>query len=126
MVGPFGVGFLARDVEHCIIPISISLVVEKPTAAQLLTEVSRERKHLLPDQHVHGVNGRVAENLVVVNLVVALVGDPEVFPGLGDVHFVALHRGVVGVVAVVRDLPAEVRCPEGGVGDLRGRGRVSG
>ena len=60
--------------------------------------------------------------------------DAEVRAGLGDVHLVTLHRGVVGVVAVVRDLPGEVRGPEEGVGDeadhivdelVSGEGRVT-
>jgi hypothetical protein len=36
----------------------------------------------------------------------------------GHVHFVLLHGGVVAVVAVVGDAPAEVGRPEGGVEDV--------
>jgi hypothetical protein len=56
---------------------------------------------------------------VLFDFVLGLVGDVEVLAGLGDVHFVTLHRGVVGVVAMVRDLPGEIRGPEEAVGDLQ-------
>ena len=85
----------------------------------VFTEVSRESEDLLPDEHVEGVDGGVAEDLFPVNLVVGLLRDAKVLAGLGDVHLVTLHRGVVGVVSVVGDFPGEIRGPEEAMCDLR-------
>jgi hypothetical protein len=36
----------------------------------------------------------------------------EISTSLGNIDFITLHRGMVGVVAVVGDLPGEVGSPE--------------
>lgn len=96
VVGPFRVGLLARDVEE---------------------KVRRESEDLLTDQHEQGINGGIAQDFVIVKTRFTFLRKTEIGTGLGNINFVALHRRMVAVVAVVRDLPAEVRSPEEGVGD---------
>jgi hypothetical protein len=98
MVSPLGVGLLARDIEK---------------------KVGGESEDLLADEHVQGVDGSVAEELIPVELVVVLLGNAEVLTCLGDVDFVALHRGVVAVVPVMADAPREVGSPHCGVCKLK-------
>jgi hypothetical protein len=52
-------------------------------------------------------------NLATVNL----LGNAEVAAGLGDVDLITLHGGMVRVMTMVRDPPAEVGSPQEGVGD---------
>ena len=78
-----------------------------------LTEVCRESQELLPDEHVQRVDGRVTKVFIVVYLdACALFRDAEVLPGLWHVHLVPLHRSMIAVMAMMRDLPAEIWRPE--------------
>lgn len=58
------------------------------------------------------------------------VRDPQIRAGFRDVYLVALHGGVVAVVAMVRDFPGEVWRPKQGVQGLlatkQSRRRVQG
>ena len=96
VVGPFRVGLLARDVEE---------------------KVSRESEDLLTDQHVQGVDGGVAQEFIVVESRITLLWKAEVGTSLRYINFITFHRGMVAVVAVVGDLPAEIRSPEEGMCD---------
>jgi hypothetical protein len=82
------------------------------------TKVSGEGKNLLADEHVQGVDGCIAEELVPIDFVVGFFWDAKIFTRFRNIYFIALHRRVVGVMTVVRNSPGEVRRPEEGVGDL--------
>jgi len=51
----------------------------------------------------------------------SLVWNFEVIASARYIHLVAIHRSVVGVVAMVRDSPGEVRRPEEGVCNLESK-----
>lgn len=77
---------------------------------------------MLADEHIQSVDRGIPEIFVVVNLVAALfLGDPEVAPSPRHVYFIALHGGMVAMVTMVGDLPAEVRRPQQGVDRLEQR-----
>lgn len=78
------------------------------------TQVSREGQELLTDEHVEGVEGGVAEVLFPVDPLLfldVLRRKAEAGSRLGHVHLVAFHTGMIHVVTVMGDLPAEVGCP---------------
>ena len=83
-----------------------------------LTEIRGECQQLLANKHVQSVDRSVPEVFVVVNLVSVFLGYPEVTPGLGDIHLVPFHGGMVAMVTVMGDFPAEVWRPEQGMNDL--------
>jgi hypothetical protein len=98
----------------------MSSLLEDATEAtrERRTKVSGEGEDLLADQHVQGVDGGIAEDLVPVDFVIGLFWDAKIFTRFWNIHFIALHRRVVRVMTVVRNSPREVRSPEEGVGDL--------
>ena len=75
---------------------------------------------MLTHQHVESVNRSVSEDLVPVDLVIGLVWDAKVLASLGNVNFIAFHGSMVGVVAVMRDSPGEIRSPQKCVRNLKG------
>lgn len=84
-----------------------------------LTKVRRKTQNLLADQHKKSIDGGVAKNFVPVDFVIKQVlGNIKVFTGLGNIHFIALHWGMVRVMTVMRNPPREVRSPQEWVGDL--------
>lgn len=91
-----------------------------------LTQVGREGKELLTDQHVHSVNGGVAENFVVIDsMALGFIWDVKVLASLGDINLIALHGCMVAVMTVVGDFPAEIRSPEERMGDLEYKIRLT-
>lgn len=96
MVGPLGVGLLARDVEK---------------------EVSGEGEDLLANEVEECVDGGISKIVLPVDLVVVALGNTEVGASLGDINLVLLHGGMVRMMAMVRDSPGEVGSPHEGVGD---------
>jgi len=96
MVGPLGVRLLTGDVEK---------------------KVSGEGKDLLADEHEESVNRGVPDVMLPIDILVLALWDTKVRAGLGDVHFILLHRSMVGMVAMVRDAPREEGSPHEGVGD---------
>ena len=83
-----------------------------------LTQIRWEREELLSKKHEQGVNGGISEVVIPVNLVVFEFRDAEVTAGLRNIHLVTFHRRVVTMMAVVRNLPAEVWRPEERVRNL--------
>ncbi len=77
-----------------------------------LTKVRREREQLLAHQREQRVDGCIAQVLVVVDFGVTIFfGDTKVATRHRHVYLVALHRGVVAVLPVLRDLPSELWRP---------------
>jgi len=71
VVCPFRVVLLSRNVEQ---------------------EISGESEELLSEQHVHCVNGSIAQNLIIINTLSRFfLWDSKIGTGLRDVDFIFLH-----------------------------------
>jgi hypothetical protein len=100
----------------------VGIEVVGPLWVHLLTrnvkkKIGGQRKKLLADKHVQGVNRGVSKEFVPVDFVVGLFGNAKVLAGLRNVYLITLHRSVVGMVTVMGDLPREVRSPQEVVSD---------
>ena len=97
-----------------------------PLARHVEEQICREGQELLSYKSKERPERCIAEVFAVVNLMIVSMfafllglfrGDAELRTRPGNIDFVAFHRSVVGVMAVMDDLPAEVRGPQKGVQD---------
>ncbi len=84
-----------------------------------LTEVGWKRQELLSDKRIERIYRRVAEILVPVDLVIWRIRDTKVASGLRNINLILFHGGMIAVVAVMGNLPAEVWFHEEVVRQLR-------
>jgi len=80
VVCPFRIRFLPGNVEE---------------------EVGRESKDLLANEHVERINRGVSEEFVPVDIVDRFVRNAEIFPCLGYIDLVSLHRRMSRMMAMV-------------------------
>ena len=72
MISPLRVVFLARDIKQ---------------------EIGRECEELLPDQHEQRIDRGIAEVFLVINRMLALLGDAEGGASLWDIPAVTQEQG---------------------------------